>query len=198
MRPTLPLLIATFSLLSTSLAAPLPIPTKTVSLLDREYSPIQARDLDPVAAALASKLAAIQKQLDKIPVLPTPTPGAGDADEEEEGTTTTSKGRAKNPKFVKNPKNTRLARRSPSPSSSPDAHFANPKHSTPSPSPTYPTFPADDPGAVENPKHVYTYPAGVSTGKWVVLNPSQGGEDLTLEGVSPTRQGTPGRPTAAM
>ncbi|GAA5894315.1 hypothetical protein JCM6882_007628 [Rhodosporidiobolus microsporus] len=217
MRPTLLLLVA-FSLLSSlSLAAPIPSPTPAAAAF---FNPKESRDLDPVAAALASKLAAIGKELGRIPVLPTtvaaeagaevtPAPTAGDEEEDDDEedaettTTTTTRRRPGNPKMVVNPKKTRtsaspIIRRSPSPVPAPQ--FANnPKH-TPSPAPTLPSFPPSSPsspaleGGVDNPKHVYSYPPGVSVGKWVVIGTGgDGGKEgtWTLEGVSPTHPGVP-------
>ncbi|GAA6019997.1 hypothetical protein JCM10207_006753 [Rhodosporidiobolus poonsookiae] len=74
----------------------------------------------------------------------------------------------------------------------------NPKRPTPSSAAVFVPAPAEpgkilspfSPAGVDNPKHVYRYPAGVSTAVWTV-----GGE--TFEGVSPTHPGQP-RSTAVV
>ncbi|GAA6035599.1 hypothetical protein JCM8097_004922 [Rhodosporidiobolus ruineniae] len=213
-------------------AAPLPAPSPAPAPAPQPNNPKGAA-VDPVAAALQSKLAAISKQLAKWPVAPT-TSDVTTTTASTTATTTTVAARF-NPKVLLNPK-FRTPALSPTSPSSPatsssaiETTIPSPlirRRLTPSASPTPPSFPPLPPALeeralnpkarpspsssplfaptpspikllpppssssssskapLENPKHVYAYPGGVGTGKWVV-----GGQ--TFEGVSPTHPGEP-------
>ncbi|BGP41611.1 hypothetical protein JCM10450v2_005667 [Rhodotorula kratochvilovae] len=171
----LPLLLALALPALLALAAPIPDPANPKYRAAALPAATTSSTVDPVAAALASKLAALDKALGKRPVLPLP----------EVLKPTTAAKAAVTAKVVLNAKAAKT-RRSPATFAAPP----NPKRPSPSPSLSFrpsssppikalPPSPSAPPA--QNPKHLYAPPAGAATVEYTFVPPG-GTKVVVVEG----------------